>query len=164
MRASKLLTTAVGAALLVGFGLAGPVAASHGHSFDDPWTRSEDGVIAATSLLEPTEPCNEDSGMETGNGVFGKVWALPDGADEHWFGLYVDFPLHVDANWYEQEGDDCNSLGTDHGDGRISGDTEIDEVPDGATHVVIWYREGTGGYLLEIPVPEPAGCDISPFC
>lgn len=164
MRVNEILTTAVAAVLLVGFGLAGPVAASHGHSIDDPWTRGEDGVIAATSLLEPTESCNEDAGTMSGNGVFGKVWALPDGADDHWFGLSVDFPLHVDAKWYQQEGGDCHPLGTDHGDGRLSSEREIDEVPDGATHVVIWYREGTGSYLLEIPVPEPAGCDISPFC
>lgn len=164
MRVDNLVVAAVGAVLLVAFGLAGPAVATHGASIDDPWTRGEEDVLAVTSVLKPSDPCDEDAGPETGNGIVGKVWALPDGADGHWFGLTVQFPLHIDADWYRKAGDSCEPLGIDHADGRLGGETEVDEVPDGATHVIAWYREGSGDYLLEIPVEEPPGCDLSPFC
>lgn len=160
------LTVTIAASLIVGLGAAaGIVAASHGGTKEDPWSRDGGVIVATTDVLSPQEPCNEDSGIDTGNGVFGDVYALPDGADEHRFRLTMSATLGVDAVFFEETSDGCEELEVflaplliPLNEFSVSG-----EVPDGATHVVIDYWQGSGSYTLEVPDPDPA-CEVTPFC
>lgn len=157
----KTIAVAVAFSLLVA--VAPAVLASHGHSQDDPWTRSE-LVLTFAAGAAPTDQCNEGAGPETGNGVTGRVWALPDGADDHRFNVSVEATLDVDVDFYEETDDgSCSHIG-DGPNGGLGFDEQGD-VPAGATHAVIVYWAGAGSYVLQIPDPNPPqGCEISPFC
>lgn len=179
-------TLLIGLATIAGLSLAGTAIASHGENYDtnNPWTASGEILIGSPGA-SPTEPCNEGSGADTGNGVFGDVYALPDGGDtgtgdgDHWFEFEVTDLAGADLEWY-QAGNDCESLGTKpsgqttlccHTLGTRAETLTVDfqgEVPVGATHVVIdfggGYGSGPGAYELTIPVESPGTCDKSPFC
>lgn len=182
-----LFILAVAAALIVSFGFAGPAIATHaaGNGPDNPWTASG-SIVTTVPAAQPTEPCDENSGPETGNGVWGEVYALPDpgedgtGDGDHFFSFEVTDLAGADLEWFNDAGGQCEALGANPGGEttlcchtlgtRVDENslTWLSEVPLGATHVVVnfggGFGSGPGTYTLTIPVESPGTCDQSPFC